>query len=237
MQTHSFCVVKFKFFFTVAAITAIAFADVYRFCFQLLNASVHNFSFDPAQLFHAGSSSDGNLSQAQLLVMHFGDGAHVVVLGIIDRGLAHVLEGGGRVAEGFMVEAEVEVGVAEGVLAVALGGFGGVHDRFFRAGAFEERVDFVHGDAAIPRDLDKALARLFGTEAFDSGNAEKMPDSVKERARASERERERACERESARAKEREIESPVKSALVLIFVCSYFLCPVAEMLSTSRLVG
>lgn len=109
-----------------------------------------------------------------------GDGgfAHVVIHFVVDGGFEDVCFGFGVVAEGFEVEAEVKVGVAEvvaaegGVVAFASGGEDGVDG----AGAGEEIVDLFHGDAGVAFDWDEGFAG--GFDAVEAGNAEEVPGGV-----------------------------------------------------------
>jgi hypothetical protein len=109
-----------------------------------------------------------------------GDGgfAHVVIHFVVGGGFEDVLFGFGSVTEGFEVEAEVEVGVAEviatGFIFVARAG--GFEYGFDGACAGEEVVNFLHGDPGIARDGDEGLAG--GFDVLEAGDAEEVPGGV-----------------------------------------------------------
>lgn len=83
-------------------------------------------------------------------------------------------------AEGFVVEAEVEVGVAELVAEAVAGGvlFGGGEDVYSGAFTGEEVVDFLHGDSGVAGDGDEFLAGLFDGAVFGADDAEEVPGGV-----------------------------------------------------------
>lgn len=109
-----------------------------------------------------------------------GDGgfAHVVIHFVVGGGFEDVFLGFCIVAEGFEVEAEVEVSVAEVVTTA-----GGVvafarcrEDGFDGAGAGKESVDLFHRDAGVAFDGDEGLAG--GVDAFEAGDTEEVPSGV-----------------------------------------------------------
>ena len=112
--------------------------------------------------------------------MDLGDLAHVVVHFVGGGGEFDVTRGFVVVAEGFVVEAEVEVGVAELVAEeFAFGvGLGGGEDGFGGADAGEEGVDFLEGDAGVADDGDELFAGLFDGAVLGADHAEEVPDGV-----------------------------------------------------------
>jgi len=109
-----------------------------------------------------------------------GDLAHVVVHFVGGRGEGDVSGGFFVVAQGFVVEAEVEMGVAELVAEMfAFGvGLGGGEDGFGGAGAGEEGVGFLEGDAGVADDGDELFAGFLDGAVFGADHAEEVPDGV-----------------------------------------------------------